>query len=233
MCEKNNKQTKINGLEIVNRVELFYNRAWRKLLITLGLFGFVVTIIMPYILQRIQLASFKETEYRLKEEIRDETKENVKKEIDTITKKFDESREELVKQINKAINGTRAELYGQLGTSLLDKNMQPVLGILFQLVSARDYIKVEKDKFADIRLDSIISLEKNIKIERSPENEKLIEEIRTVLLGKVAEIREELTKRNKIAEFKSQLMKVEEWIRTHIFIFDKPEQEPNSPPEAE
>ncbi len=74
----------ITGLDVVKTVDAFYQNAWLMLFGMVVLFGSIIGIVMPLIIQRIQSSSFDKTEKRLKDEIeqiKNETQESIQEEV--------------------------------------------------------------------------------------------------------------------------------------------------------
>ena len=90
----------ITGLDVVKAVDAFYHNAWVKLVFVFGFFGFLIGVVMPFIIQRIQSSSFDKTEKRLKDEIeqiKNKTQESIQEEVKALRSTFNEIQKNIEK----------------------------------------------------------------------------------------------------------------------------------------
>jgi len=93
----------ITGLDVVKTVDAFYHNAWLMLFGMVVLFGSIIGIVMPLIIQRIQSSSFDKTEKRLKDEIeqiKNKTQESIQGEVVALRSTFIEIQKNIEKRLD-------------------------------------------------------------------------------------------------------------------------------------
>jgi tetratricopeptide (TPR) repeat protein len=98
------------GIDLVQKVDSFYNNAWTKLIFIISIGFTIVGVIVPLFIQWLQKRTLKASEDLLKKEIADKTKA-IKDEISTNLKK---EIEEKFKLYEKEIEITRASANAKL-----------------------------------------------------------------------------------------------------------------------
>lgn len=68
-----------DGMDILNKVDEFYNSSWNKLLYILGIGGAVIGVGVPYVINRMQKTLIKISEKELKTEIEKKLREEIEK----------------------------------------------------------------------------------------------------------------------------------------------------------
>tara|TARA_R110001583_G_C5584277_1_gene403160 strand:- start:160 stop:855 length:696 start_codon:yes stop_codon:yes gene_type:complete len=112
----------LNDLEIIDKIDSFYNNAWNKLIFIITIGFAIVGVIIPIFIQWLQKNTLKTSEELLKIEIENKTAE-IEKEITTklllsIDQKFKEYEKEIV--ITRASG--KAKAYFSEGKYNLEKN---------------------------------------------------------------------------------------------------------------
>ncbi|MCP4613508.1 MAG: hypothetical protein GY845_32855 [Planctomycetes bacterium] len=220
----------ITGLDVVKTVDAFYNDAWLRLTGMLFLFGIMVGVVMPLIIQRIQSSSFNKTEKRLKDEIEQikiETQESIKGEVKALTSKFDEIQKNMEKQIDKRARTNRAEFYGQLALSFgFDLKRKPSR-FMFHITAAREFAILKKYESLTDELNLAITtsaggihLLSEISTSKTKESAK---QTQTIILGQVDKIRKLLEAQGVKDRYSEQLEKIYEICNNLVTVADKPE----------
>ena len=230
----------INGLEIAKQVDSFYFNAWIMLMGSLTALGSVGAF-MLYRTKRQQLASFKETEERLKVEIekiktetKKETKEEAKKDVKTEVKALKAEIEHLKTVTEEGVLeeiGSIDQRFDEKQKKLeeLDKEIRTNRGEFYGQMANIFEIEFKKVGVAILfRITSMIEyaeirdyeqITKGLNFILSYEDKiKTNAETKTGLLDRVAEIRKILIKQDKIIEFAGQLRKLEEWIENAVVV---------------
>lgn len=218
----------ITGLDVVKTVDAFYQNAWLMLFGMVVLFGSIIGIVMPLIIQRIQSSSFDKTEKRLKDEIeqiKNDTKESIQGEVEALSSTFNEIQKNIEKRIDEETRANRAEFYSQLATSSSYGIGQELVTFMFRIFSAREYAALKDYEAVTVALNRICS-QKIIRVPPGKEKakaEKLAEGIRTHFLKLVDGLRKILEEQGVINRFSELLAKVDDFAKNSAIVADKPE----------
>ncbi len=224
----------ITGLDVVKTVEAFYYNAWLMLVGLLALFGSLVVVVMPLIMQRIQSSSFDKTEKRLKDEIEQskiKTQESIQEEVKVIKSKFDEIQKDIEKQIDKRARSNRAEFYAQLATSFMYIGEGKFSSFLCYITAAREYATLKKYELLTNTLNQVISIG-GIRLRPgtgTTKSKKEVKKTQTLTLEHVDKLRRILEEQGVEDRYSEQLAKVNEICNNLVTVAD--EQEPPEEPE--
>ena len=220
----------ITGLDVVKTVDAFYHNAWLMLVGLLALFGTLVVVVMPLIMQRIQSSSFDKTEKRLKgeiEQIKNKTQESIQGEVEVIKSKFVEIQKDMEKKIDIETRSNRAEFYAQLATSYVFINEGKFSSFFFNITAAREYAILKSYEFLTKVLDQAISASAGgIRLRPGTGVTKSIKEVKdaqTLILEKVDKLLRILEEQGVEDRYSSQLAKVYEICNNLVTVADKPE----------
>jgi vacuolar-type H+-ATPase subunit I/STV1 len=218
----------INGLDVVKAVDDFYQHAWLMLTVLFVLFGSLIGIVMPLIMQRIQLSSFNKSEKRLKDEIeqiKKITQESIQEKVESTKREIDKIQKDLVTQIDKETRTIRAEFYSQLGNLFSMDFGQKLFAFVLRITSATEYAVLKQYDYVTEELNRVISEEYKICIHPGEDKstaEKLAESTRTMLSKQVDELCEILKDQGVKDRFSEQLAKVYDFFKSLIIVADKP-----------
>ena len=207
----------INGLDVVNKVDAFYQNAWVKLIIMVAILGSLIGVVIPLIIQRIQLSSFDKTEKRFKDEIeqiKSETQVSIQKEVGVLKSKFDEIQKNMEKKIDEKTRSNRSEFYEQMAINLDYDGNNPVCSFMFYIFAARDCAILKEYESLTRLFNQAISIpEENMKIltkTSTAETKESLKETQKSILDDIDEICKILKEQNAISKYSEQLAKVRE-----------------------
>jgi len=224
----------ITGLDVVKTVDAFYQNAWLMLFGMVVLFGSIIGIVMPLIIQRIQSSSFDKTEKRLKDEIeqiKNETQGSIQGEVEALTSKFDEIQKNMEKQIDKRARLNRAEFYSQMATSFTLGGGKKLDTFIFHITSAKELATLKDYGLLTKELDRAISAKGRICV---PYPKGLVnKEFQTRLLKQINGIREALVDQGVISKYSEQLGNIEDFYKKlFVTVADEPESPPKETKQA-
>lgn len=104
-----------NGIDLINKVDLFYNSAWEKLIIIGSVSFAVIGVLMPLIIQWYQKKTLKISEELLKKEIENQSLKLKEEILESINKSLEEKInifEKKVLSINASSTGKTFHLQG-------------------------------------------------------------------------------------------------------------------------
>ncbi|MCL2683240.1 MAG: hypothetical protein FWE63_07160 [Bacteroidales bacterium] len=129
-----------DGIDLINKVDAFYNNAWGKLIIFGTIVFTLVGLIVPWSIQRYQNKLLKLSEESLKKDIKDQT-DKIKGEIfDELSKKVEEKIKEYDVKIDELKAEMNATAFHLQGNTFLEKgSYKNALGDF--IIAARDYLK--------------------------------------------------------------------------------------------
>ena len=219
----------ITGLDVVKTVDAFYHNAWLMLVGLLALFGTLVVVVMPLIMQRIQSSSFDKTEKRLKgeiEQIKNKTQESIQGEVEDLRSKFVEIQKDIEKRIENETRSNRAEFYSQMASSFTMDFGQEIAAFVFRINSAKEYAVLKDYESVTEQLNRAISEKGIFRVcpgNNRAEAEELVEKIRTMCLERVDNLRKILEEQGVKDRYSEQLAKVYEICKNLVIVIDKPE----------
>lgn len=153
-----------DSLELISKVDTFYNNAWDKLVITLSIIGGIVAFVIPYITNWYQQKTFKVNQERLNENFTKEIK-RVELEITTL---YNERFEKLEERLNAKIASRANHL--QASIEKLSNNV-PMSAYLY-LLSVNGMLKLGEDNSHKIvsTLENVLATLKIIDIRQFYKN---------------------------------------------------------------
>jgi len=224
----------ITGLDVVKTVDAFYQNAW---LMLIGLFA-VIGIVMPFIIQRIQLSYFDKTEKRLKDEIeqiKNETQESIKEEVETLTSTFVEIQKNIEKKIDEETRLNHAEFYSQMALSFEYDLKNRLSSFNFYIIAAKDYAILKKYKSLTQGFNQAIRVSEGelyiLSETSTPETKELAKQNQTMVLGQLDELSKILEEQGVKDRYSEQLTKIYENCENLLIVDDKPEP-PEEPKQA-
>ncbi len=218
----------INGLDVVKAVDDFYQHAWLMLTVLFALFGSLIVIVMPLIMQRIQSSSFNKAEKRLKDEIeqiKKTTQESVQETIESTRREIDEIQKDLVTQIDNKTRLNRGEFYSILARLFSFGFGQHNAPCICHLVAASEFAFLKHYGHVTEELDLAISTEFSIHVGPGRVESKIrkeAESFRAKLLKIIDEIGEILEAQGVKDQFSEQLAKVRDTCTHGELIVDNP-----------
>ena len=219
----------ITGLDVVKTVDAFYHNAWLKLMGMFVLFGSIIGIVIPLIIQRIQSSSFDKTEKRLKDEIeqiKNKTQESIQREVEALRSTFDEIQKNIEKRIIKETRSNRAEFYSQLANTfpIGDKKF---ITFVFHITAAREFASLKRYESLTDELNRAITVSAGgihlLSGTETAKSKEMVKDTQAVTLEQVAKLRKMLEGQSVISTYSEQLAKVDETCKNLLIVADKPE----------
>lgn len=112
----------IDGLELVEKIDSFYNSAWNKLVIVGSIAFGIIGIVMPILLQWYQRKVLSANEDKLKAIILNESKNIENKLMDEVQQLIDEKLEQYEEKIEKINASSRAKTFHLQANSNVEFN---------------------------------------------------------------------------------------------------------------
>jgi hypothetical protein len=139
-------------MELIEKVDTFYNNAWGKLIVTFSGLGALIGVVFPYITSSYQKEAFKVSEERLNENFRNEL-ERIKLEFSTI---YEKKLVDLEKKMVTKLESRANHLQGSIENL---SNNTPLSAYLF-LLSVNGMLKGGEDSSHKIipTLKKVISI---------------------------------------------------------------------------
>jgi hypothetical protein len=136
------EKTADNGIELINKVDSFYNSAWDKLILV-GTVAFgVIGILVPFVIQWYQKKSLKISEELMKKELENQTLKLKSELLDDINKILEERIKTFEEKIEKLNASTNAKTFHLQGNGQL--NSGDFSGALSDYITcAQDYLFCE------------------------------------------------------------------------------------------
>jgi len=144
--------TSNDGIELINKVDSFYNSAWEKLVLIGTLSFAVVGIIVPFVIQWYQKKTLKLSENLLKKEIENQTLKIKGEIVEELSKKVEEKIKEYETKINELNASTNAKAFHLQGNLNREKGyFEQALGDFitasFDYLICNDYQNLQTVKF--------------------------------------------------------------------------------------
>lgn len=128
-----------NGIEYINKVDLFYNSAWNKLVLVGSVAFGVIGILVPFVIQWYQKKTLSISEDLLKKDIENQMLKVKSELLNDINKKLEERIEVFEDKIEKLNSSTNAKAFHLQGNDQLSKGYYS--GALSDFItSAQDYL---------------------------------------------------------------------------------------------
>jgi hypothetical protein len=214
------EKTSDNGIELINKVDSFYNSAWDKLII-IGTFSFaIIGILVPFIIQWYQKQTLKTSENLLKKEIETQILKIKFEILAEITIAFEEKLnvfENKIEQFNASSTARTFHLQGngQLNNGLIKEALADYITAAQNYSICEDFInlqnmlkaildnclhKLSKEEIEDLKISHNRSLEKMLDIISSKDDKKVFNII-------IRDIRYKLSKLPKTIKDKTETVK--------------------------
>ena len=136
------EKTTDNGLELINKVDSFYNSAWDKLILVGSVAFGVIGILVPFVIQWYQKKSLKISEELMKKEMENQTLKLKSELLDDINKTLEERIKIFEEKIEKLNASTNAKTFHLQGNGNL-KSGDMLNAIADYITCAEDYIICE------------------------------------------------------------------------------------------
>ena len=110
------------SIDIIEKVDSFYNNAWSKLIIVVSIMGAVVGVFIPIIIQWYQNKTIKSSEEKLASKLKEEVSQlkiEIKKELQSTIKERFEGYEDKLKAITASAN---AKIFFSQAKISIEKN---------------------------------------------------------------------------------------------------------------
>jgi hypothetical protein len=207
-----------DSIDLLNKVDSFYNSAWDKLILIGTLSFAVVGIVVPFVIQWYQKKTLKLSEDLLKKEIENQTIKIKEEIIQELNQKLEEKINEYEEKINVLNASTNAKAFHIQGNIQIEKGFHQ-LALADYVTAAFDYLICDDYQNLQTVLNSIST---NCIAEISIEE---IEDLKTMTGSDIFSLIEELEKKNNngaltriIRDIRMKLQKAPKTIK------DKPEE---------
>ena len=150
----------VDAIDVLTKVDQFYHNAWLKLLYVVGIGGFIIGVIVPLVVQRIQQASFKSAETRFEAEldkVKGEYVEDLRRVSAEAQDQLNKTVTDLVQRTTKRIRGSSGNFYGFLAMILPDTVVGPAARVLLYIFSAYEFASAEADSMLEMALDYAVT----------------------------------------------------------------------------
>lgn len=178
-----------DSIDLINKVDSFYNSAWDKLILIGSLSFAVVGIVVPFVIQWYQKKTLKLSEDLLKKEIENQTNKVKEEIIQELNNKLEEKIKEYEMKINELNASTNAKAFHLQGNLNNEKGLhQYALGDY--ITASFDYLMCDDHQNLQTVLNLIAT---NCLPELSIEE---IEDLKTMTGSDINSLIEELDKKN-------------------------------------
>ena len=136
-------------IDLVQKVDAFYNSAWNKLIIFGSIAFAIVGILVPVVIQWYQRRTMKLSEELMKKEISDSIARIKKEIIKDVTVKVEQKFEQYERQIKEANESANAKIFFAQGKFNLEKGFFPValnefISASYSCIECSDYQTLQK-----------------------------------------------------------------------------------------
>ncbi len=128
------EQNSDNAIDLINKVDAFYNSAWDKLVIVGSVSFAVIGILVPFVIQWYQKKTLKVSEERLKKDIENHSLKLKAEILDDINKTLEERIKDFEKKIEELNASATAKAFHLQGNGQLADNF--IAGALSDFVTA-------------------------------------------------------------------------------------------------
>jgi hypothetical protein len=214
------ESSSLDGIELINKVDSFYNSAWDKLIVSGSLALAVIGLLVPYLIQWYQKKNLKISEELLKRDIENQSLKLKSELLDDINKTLEEKIQEFETKLEKMQASTYARAH-HLQANLQTDNGDFLGAYADYYYSAQEYLLCEDFVNLNIVLKIILndclpelSVEEinDVKISDGYDLEFLLENVKAkdvngTFVSIVSQIRLKLSKMPKTIKEKSTLSK--------------------------